>query len=132
MPKMNGLDAIKKILALYPDSNIIINSIKEDSDTIVLPKCELLIPHKTEKLLVCQQSPFLNYRFRFKVDCFAESKNSVVTYRDLCNILVSYLVKKGLILGDGVIKCDTVLEQIIKEESVNFFTLAKHFRDIIR
>lgn len=34
MPKMNGLDAIKKILALYPESNIIINSIKEDSDTI--------------------------------------------------------------------------------------------------
>lgn len=34
MPKMNGLEAIKKILALYPDSNIIINSIKEDSDTI--------------------------------------------------------------------------------------------------
>jgi DNA-binding NarL/FixJ family response regulator len=34
MPKMNGLDAIKKILELYPDSRIIINSIKEDSDTI--------------------------------------------------------------------------------------------------
>jgi DNA-binding NarL/FixJ family response regulator len=34
MPKMNGLDAIKKILELYPDSSIIINSIKEDSDTI--------------------------------------------------------------------------------------------------
>lgn len=34
MPKMNGLDAVKKILELYPDSNIIINSIKEDSDTI--------------------------------------------------------------------------------------------------
>jgi DNA-binding NarL/FixJ family response regulator len=34
MPKMNGLNAIKKILNLYPDSNIIINSIKEDSDTI--------------------------------------------------------------------------------------------------
>lgn len=34
MPKMNGLDAIKKILALYPESNIIINSIREDSDTI--------------------------------------------------------------------------------------------------
>lgn len=34
MPKMNGLDAIKKLLDLYPDSNIIINSIKEDSDTI--------------------------------------------------------------------------------------------------
>lgn len=34
MPKMNGLDAIKKILNLYPDTNIIINSIKEDSDTI--------------------------------------------------------------------------------------------------
>ena len=34
MPKMNGLEAIKKILALYPETNIIINSIKEDSDTI--------------------------------------------------------------------------------------------------
>lgn len=34
MPKMNGLDAIKKILALYPESNIIINSIREDSGTI--------------------------------------------------------------------------------------------------
>jgi DNA-binding NarL/FixJ family response regulator len=34
MPKMNGLEAIKKILALYPNTNIIINSIKEDSDTI--------------------------------------------------------------------------------------------------
>jgi DNA-binding NarL/FixJ family response regulator len=34
MPKMNGLDAIKKILTLYPETNIIINSIKEDSDTI--------------------------------------------------------------------------------------------------
>ncbi len=34
MPKMTGLEAIKKILNLYPESNIIINSIKEDSDTI--------------------------------------------------------------------------------------------------
>lgn len=34
MPKMNGLDAIKKILSLYPESNVIINSIMEDSDTI--------------------------------------------------------------------------------------------------
>jgi DNA-binding NarL/FixJ family response regulator len=34
MPKMNGLDAIKKILELFPTSKIIINSIKEDSDTI--------------------------------------------------------------------------------------------------
>ena len=107
------------------------NLSKEDLDTIVLPKCELIIPHKTEKLLVCQQSPFLKYRFRFKVDCLTESKNSVVTYSDLCNILVSYLVKKSLILGDGVIKCDTVLEQFIKEETVDFFTLAKHFRHII-
>lgn len=108
------------------------NLSKEDSDTIVLPKCELLIPHKNKNLLVCQQSPFLNYRFRFKVDYFAEDKNSVVAYRDLCNILVSHLVKKGLFIGDGIVKCDTVLEQIIKEGSVDFFTLAKHFRDIIR
>ena len=34
MPKMSGLEAIKKILEIYPDSKIIINSIKEDSDTI--------------------------------------------------------------------------------------------------
>lgn len=34
MPKMNGLEAIKRILNLYPDATIIINSIKEDSDTI--------------------------------------------------------------------------------------------------
>ena len=107
------------------------NLSKEDLDTIVLPKCELIIPHKTEKLLVCQQSPFLKYKFRFKVDCFTESKNSVVTYSDLCNILVSYLVKKSLILGDGIIKCDTVLERFIKTETVDFFTLAKHFRHII-
>jgi hypothetical protein len=108
------------------------NLSKEDVDTIVLPKCELIIPHKNKNLLLCQQSPFLSYRFRFKADYFTENKNSVVTYRDLCNLVVSYLVKKGLFLGDGVIKCDALLEQIIKEGSVNFFTLAKHFRHIIR
>jgi hypothetical protein len=108
------------------------NLSKEDVDTIVLPKCDLLIPHNNKILLVCQQSPFLNYRFRFKADYFTENKNSVVTYRDLCNILVSHLVKNGLFIGEGIVKCDTVLQQIIKEGSVDFFTLAKHFRDIIR
>ncbi len=34
MPEMNGLDAIEKILDLFPETAIIINSIKDDSDTI--------------------------------------------------------------------------------------------------
>jgi len=34
MPEMNGLDAIEKILKLYPDSIIIMNTIKDDSQTI--------------------------------------------------------------------------------------------------
>lgn len=34
MPEMDGLTAIDKILKLYPDSNIIMNTIKDDSETI--------------------------------------------------------------------------------------------------
>jgi DNA-binding NarL/FixJ family response regulator len=34
MPEMNGLDAIEKILKLYPESIIIMNTIKDDSQTI--------------------------------------------------------------------------------------------------
>ena len=34
MPQMNGIDAIDKILNKFPDVSIIINSIKDDSDTI--------------------------------------------------------------------------------------------------
>ena len=34
MPEMNGLEAIDKILTCFPDMSIIINSIKDDSDTI--------------------------------------------------------------------------------------------------
>jgi DNA-binding NarL/FixJ family response regulator len=34
MPEMNGLDAIEKILKLFPDSIIIMNTIKDDSETI--------------------------------------------------------------------------------------------------
>jgi DNA-binding NarL/FixJ family response regulator len=34
MPEMNGIDAIDKILNKNPDVSIIINSIKDDSDTI--------------------------------------------------------------------------------------------------
>ncbi|MFN5183917.1 MAG: response regulator [Bacteroidota bacterium] len=34
MPEMNGLEAITKILEKAPNSSIIINSIKDDSDTI--------------------------------------------------------------------------------------------------
>jgi DNA-binding NarL/FixJ family response regulator len=34
MPEMNGLEAIDKILAKLPNVSIIINSIKDDSDTI--------------------------------------------------------------------------------------------------
>ena len=34
MPEMNGLIAIEKILKLYPNSTIIMNTIKDDSETI--------------------------------------------------------------------------------------------------
>jgi DNA-binding NarL/FixJ family response regulator len=34
MPEMNGLDAIEKILKLFPESIIIMNTIKDDSETI--------------------------------------------------------------------------------------------------
>ena len=34
MPEMDGLTAIDKILKLYPNSNIIMNTIKDDSETI--------------------------------------------------------------------------------------------------
>jgi DNA-binding NarL/FixJ family response regulator len=34
MPEMNGIEAIDKILNKYPEASIIINSIKDDSDTI--------------------------------------------------------------------------------------------------
>ena len=34
MPEMNGLDAIEKILAIHPNTSIVINSIKDDTDTI--------------------------------------------------------------------------------------------------
>lgn len=34
MPEMNGLAAIEKILKLFPDSIIIMNTIKDDTDTI--------------------------------------------------------------------------------------------------
>jgi DNA-binding NarL/FixJ family response regulator len=34
MPEMDGLTAIDKILKLYPDSNIVMNTIKDDSETI--------------------------------------------------------------------------------------------------
>jgi DNA-binding NarL/FixJ family response regulator len=34
MPEMSGLDAIKKILKLFPDSIIIMNTIKDDSETL--------------------------------------------------------------------------------------------------
>jgi DNA-binding NarL/FixJ family response regulator len=34
MPQMDGLTAINKILKLYPDSSIIMNTIKDDSETI--------------------------------------------------------------------------------------------------
>jgi len=34
IPEMNGLDAIEKILKLFPDSIIIMNTIKDDSETI--------------------------------------------------------------------------------------------------
>lgn len=108
---------------------------KEDFDTIiVLPKCELIIPQTTGNLQRCRQSPFLKYKFRLKTDCFADSfanKSSVVTYSGLCDLIVSYLIKNGLFLGDGIIKCDAVLGQFIEEGSVDFFSLAKHFRRII-
>jgi hypothetical protein len=109
---------------------------KEDSDTIiVLPKCELIIPQVNENLQRCRKSPFLKYKFRLKTDCFADSfaniKSSVVTYSGLCDLIVSYLIKNGLFLGDGIIKCDAVLGQFIEEGSVDFFSLAKHFRRII-
>ena len=34
MPQMDGLTAINKILKLYPDTSIIMNTIKDDSETI--------------------------------------------------------------------------------------------------
>lgn len=34
MPEMNGLEMIEKILEKFPDTSIIINSIKDDSETI--------------------------------------------------------------------------------------------------
>ncbi|MCF8424036.1 MAG: response regulator transcription factor [Bacteroidia bacterium] len=34
MPEMNGLDAIEKILDIHPNVSIVINSIKDDTDTI--------------------------------------------------------------------------------------------------
>ena len=34
MPEMNGIDAIDRILKLYPNSAIVMNTIKDDSETI--------------------------------------------------------------------------------------------------
>ena len=34
MPEMNGIDAIDRILSLYPNAAIIMNTIKDDSETI--------------------------------------------------------------------------------------------------
>lgn len=34
MPEMNGLEAIDKILKLFPNASIVMNTIKDDSDTI--------------------------------------------------------------------------------------------------
>lgn len=34
MPEMNGVDAIERILKLYPNSDIVMNTIKDDSETI--------------------------------------------------------------------------------------------------
>ena len=34
MPEMNGIEAIKHILKLYPNASILMNTIKDDSDTI--------------------------------------------------------------------------------------------------
>jgi DNA-binding NarL/FixJ family response regulator len=34
MPEMNGLEAIDKILKLFPDATIVMNTIKDDSETI--------------------------------------------------------------------------------------------------
>ena len=34
MPEMNGIEAIDRILKLYPNASIVMNTIKDDSDTI--------------------------------------------------------------------------------------------------
>ena len=36
MPEMNGLDAIEPILAKYPDAAIIMNTIRDDTETIFI------------------------------------------------------------------------------------------------
>ena len=34
MPEMNGIEAIERILKLYPNASIVMNTIKDDSETI--------------------------------------------------------------------------------------------------
>ena len=47
-------------------------------------------------------------------------------YKETCKQLTNYIVKNGLFLPDGSIKCDVFLKRYCNTDVVSFFTLAKH------
>jgi len=54
-----------------------------------------------------------------------------VLYKDLCKILREYIVKNGLFMPDGSVKCNECLRAYCKTDIVSFFELVKQFTVVL-
>jgi hypothetical protein len=59
------------------------------------------------------------------------SKDCLITYKGLCDLIRRYIINKNLLTQDGLIICDDFLKNVCKTNMISFFELATHFTSII-